>query len=238
MLAGRRILITRTAEQARDLALALQARGAVTEEVATIRIVRPADWAPLDAALARLSADDWLVFTSANGARAVIERLDGRWPPANLAAIGPATAAALGRPALLPAQQDGPGLAHALLAAGARRAVLPRGDRATPELPRILREAGVEVVEAVAYRTLPMDTPDPALAARLSGVDWVVLASPSALEGLLGLVSREALAGVKLASIGGRTSAAIRAAGLAVATEAAEPTVAGLVAALEAPRPA
>ena len=39
-----------------------------------IRISPPPDWRPVDDALARLQDFDWLVFSSANGVRAVVER--------------------------------------------------------------------------------------------------------------------------------------------------------------------
>src|SRR2546430_11481614 len=76
-LQGKRILVTRTREQAGMLSVRLQALGAVPIEFPTIRIVSPSDWTQLDAALHRLYrsgsseeqdyAYDWLIFTSVNG---------------------------------------------------------------------------------------------------------------------------------------------------------------------------
>jgi len=76
-LQGRRILVTRTREQARTLSERLLSLGALPVGVPTIRIVPPQDWELLDNALRRLSEAgyDLLVFTSANGVNICFERL-------------------------------------------------------------------------------------------------------------------------------------------------------------------
>lgn len=122
-LRGRRILVTRTPEQATFLSERLRALGAVPIEFPTIRIAPPEDWERLDSALRQLFAGGassgehgfaltntervlcyaWLVFTSANGVRICCERLRtlGFEPTAlsssgvRIACIGPATSAAL-----------------------------------------------------------------------------------------------------------------------------------------------
>nr|AHZ45638.1 uroporphyrin-III C-methyltransferase [uncultured bacterium] len=246
MLAGRRILITRAAEQAGDMARALAALGARTEEIATIRIEPASDMSPLERALALLPRDGWLALTSVNGVEAIAAHLGQAWPAARLAAVGPATAAALARAAgrevaLVPARHDAVALAGALIEVGGGSVVLPRGDRATPELPAALRAAGWEVGDVVVYHSRERAIDGVALARRLEAgeLDWVTFASPSAVHGLLAALPAPALLGrARLASIGPRTSAAIRAAGLEVAIEAAQATVPGLVAALATADPA
>jgi len=230
----RRILITRAPDQAEGLTRALRAIGAETEELATIRIEPPEDPTALARALADLPPDAWLVFTSANGVRAM-----PRWPEARLAAVGPATAAALTAavraPDLVAERQDGEGLAATLIAAGGKLAVLPRGDLATPALPARLAAAGWEVREVVAYRNRPAPLDGPALGQRLAAGawNWVVFASGSAFTSLVSQLPDPAvLAGVRLASIGPRTSEVIRAAGFAVAAEARQPTPEGLASAI------
>src|SRR5947199_8328222 len=77
-LEGRRILNTRTHEQAGMFSLQLSAFGAIPVEFPTIRVVAPKDWESLDNSLKRLCQGDWyhwLVFTSANGVRIFFERL-------------------------------------------------------------------------------------------------------------------------------------------------------------------
>src|SRR5437763_12952420 len=108
-LQGKRVLVTRTRDQASALSERLRALGAIPVEFPTIRIVPPSDWQQRDTALKRLYTGDasgqpyydWLVLTSANGVRIWCERLrsleyDLRTiEHVRKATIGPATAAAL-----------------------------------------------------------------------------------------------------------------------------------------------
>src|ERR1700721_2506169 len=102
-LDGRRILITRARHQAGRLAEALEAQGAEVLRLPTIEIVPPETYAHLDAVLEVISGFDWLIVTSANGAAALADRMHFLGlPPERLqhlrvAAIGPATAVAVGR---------------------------------------------------------------------------------------------------------------------------------------------
>lgn len=141
-LQGKRVLVTRTQEQAGTFSARLKEVGAVPVEFPTIRVVPPQSWAPLDTALQKLCAGyeqqeqqgradgapayDWLVFTSANGVKMCVERLYTLGYPvpalkqARIAAIGPATAATLARYGLaadlVPDEYIAEGVAAALLA--------------------------------------------------------------------------------------------------------------------------
>ncbi len=97
-LAHRRILITRTRQQASALADQLQALGAIPILIPTIELAPPESFAALDAALAAIRTYDWLIFTSANAVeafhcRAQFHRLTAI--PRRIAVIGPATARAV-----------------------------------------------------------------------------------------------------------------------------------------------
>src|SRR6185312_11201688 len=103
-------------------------------------IREPADWTPVDQALANLSSYQWLVFTSANGVDALIGRLRQRGRDLRalgslrLAVIGPATADALRRyylePDLIPPVYDSESLAAVLKErAAGQRLLLARADR-------------------------------------------------------------------------------------------------------------
>jgi uroporphyrinogen III methyltransferase/synthase len=74
-LIGRRVLVTRSKDQAGELVDLLEAQGAEAVEAPLIDIVPPEDYGPLDAACERAGAFDWIVFTSANGASAFMDRL-------------------------------------------------------------------------------------------------------------------------------------------------------------------
>ena len=99
-LAGRRILVTRAAHQAGKLSDELRAFGAVPVEVPVLEIRPPASFDLLDRALRQLHRYNWLILTSANTVRALIDRVAELnlpiepTPSLQVAAIGEATAAA------------------------------------------------------------------------------------------------------------------------------------------------
>ncbi|GCE28356.1 hypothetical protein KDA_38400 [Dictyobacter alpinus] len=176
-LAGQRILVTRTREQASALSERLRGLGATPIEFPTINIVPPTDWTELDAALRRLYAPtaaehyDWLVLTSTNGVHICMQRLrDLGYEPAamqnvRIATIGPATAAALveyGLHAdLVPDEYIAEGVISALLNDAQERGISLKGQRvllaraaeARKILPLELRAAGALVDEVPAYYT-------------------------------------------------------------------------------------
>ncbi len=99
-LFGKRIVVTRAKGQAEALTGRLRALGADVVELPTIEIRPAADSGPLDRAISELACYDWLIFTSANGVRFFLDRLDRsatdlRALRAKICAIGPATRAAV-----------------------------------------------------------------------------------------------------------------------------------------------
>ena len=101
-LFGRRIVVTRARDQASELVHRLTALGAAAVELPAIEIRDPADGgAALTAAAQRLDSYDWVVVTSPNGARRLLDAVRGAGGDARsfgrvrLAAIGPGTAEAL-----------------------------------------------------------------------------------------------------------------------------------------------
>jgi uroporphyrinogen III methyltransferase/synthase len=166
-LFGRRILVTRSREQAGELVERLEDLGAIAIVAPMIRIEPPADPEPLARACAEAGRYDWIVFTSANAVDAFLARLfagpdDVRaLKGVRLCAIGPGTASRLERFGLkvdlVPAEHRAEGVVTAMTARGdlrGQRVLLPRGDLARELLPEELGRAGAEVVEVVAYRTV------------------------------------------------------------------------------------
>jgi uroporphyrinogen III methyltransferase / synthase len=244
-LADRRILLTRRADQSEPLARRLADLGATVVFAPAIEVGPPEDPAPLDEALRDLDHYDWLVFTSPNAVAAVkarIEALGRKALPAALkvASVGRATSEAAQeafrecRVALVPADDyraDGLLEAFAKLDPPPRRVLVPTSDLSHPTLAEGLRALGVTVDHRIAYRTT---TPED-LASRLqetlaSGFDLVLLASPSAVQGLADVLGTEA-AGLPTVVIGPTTAASARLAGMAVLGVAEPSTVEGLVSA-------
>jgi uroporphyrinogen-III synthase len=169
-LAGRRILITRARHQAGRLAEALEAQGAEVLRLPTIEIVPPETYAHLDAVLEVISGFDWLIVTSANGAAALADRMQFlRIPPERLqhlqvAAIGPATAAAVGRIGLKVFAMPEEYVAEAVVAmlrekVVGKRILLARAAVARDVIPEQLRQCGADIHVVEAYRTvIPKDS--------------------------------------------------------------------------------
>ena len=260
-LAGQRVVVTRPETQAGGLLAAFSAAGAAVEELPLLTVVPPADLEPLNRAAAELAAGtagfDWIVFTSANGVDAFLDRLDrlGHPLPDGLraAVVGPATAAALRRhgrdPDLMAARGDAEGLAAELrplaaarLAAGQPplRALFPMAADAGPALAAGLTAAGTEVTTVVAYdKRLPGDAP--ARARRIFGDDaaeplgWVTFTSPRTVVHFVGLFGTSWPARrrtLRAASIGPVTTRALGRAGIDPAAEAASPSDDEMVAAV------
>jgi uroporphyrinogen III methyltransferase/synthase len=249
-LFGKRVLVTRPAHQAADLAGRLVHLGAVPYLLPAVAIREPGDWGPVDDALGRLAKFHWLVFTSANGVRALLERLfalghDLRaLSSIKLAAIGPKTAEALAEyhltADLMPARYQSENLAAELLQAiePGQRVLLARADRGRDllreELARLFTVEQIAVyaqVDAIAHD-------DPALnLIRRGELDYITLTSSNIVRALahsLDATSRSRLerGEIGLISISPVTSAEIRALGLPVAAEARAATTDGLVDAL------
>lgn len=251
-LAGRRIVVTRAPEQAGDLARLLAQHGAEVVLCPLVAFERPADSSALDAALRRLREFDWLLFTSQNAVRFFEERrrelaVALHWGRPRVAAVGPATAKAASELGYgveyISEEATGTGLARGLPAdLQGRSVLLPRSDRARPDLPQALEASGARVSAVVAYRTVPPgQEAEAALALIRNGqAEVVTLASPSAFERLaeqLGTATLAALTSsgkLALAAIGPVTAAAIKQAGLPVAVLPSKPGADFLVEALAA----
>jgi len=243
-LFGKRIVVTRDRRQAMELAEPLEALGAETLLLPVIEIRAAADAGPLDHAIERLGDYDWLIFTSVNGVRYFVEALDRsvrdlRALKARLCAIGPATRAAVEALHLRVDRMPEEYVAESLLEALAdddlngKRILLPRAAVARDVVPVALRERGAIVDVVEAYRTvIPEDAGAQAGEIFERKPDWITFTSSSTVKNFIAAAGREALDGVKIASIGPITSATAREHGLAVDVEANPHTVEGLVTAL------
>ncbi|MCG3210302.1 MAG: Siroheme synthase [Anaerolineae bacterium] len=256
-LLGKRVLVTRPIHQTADFMAELRDLGAEPVAFPTIEIRPVADTSGLDevirqlghwAAAQREAADqpgpkpvDWLVLTSANGVAAFWERLqaqglDSRSLAAvKIAAIGPATAAALARrsivPDLVPPVYTAEGVLDAFDQLGSvagQRFLLARADIARKTLAAGLADRGAEVLEIPAYRTVPVESgPTPPQA------DIVTFTSSSTVQGYVNCLKNTspsaALAGSQVVCIGPITAQTARELGVPVAAVAKDYTIDGIL---------
>lgn len=245
-LSGIRIVVTRPRVQAREIVTRLETLGAEVLQFPTIRITDPEDAGPLLRAAAEADRFDWIVFTSVNGvtrfwaALREVGRDTRALAGVSLCAIGPATAAALERegahPDLVPEHYVAEAVVHALVREedlGGRRILLPRAEMARAALPDGLRAAGADVVEVVAYRTVPDGAEAELVRARLERgeVDVITFTASSTVRNYVDLIGAT-VGDALVASIGPITSGTARELGLPVHLEAQEYTIPGLVRAI------
>ena len=231
-----RVLVTRPAGRAHDLLEALRERGLEAVQVPAIGIRVVTEGSSLDAALANVDPAEFIVLTSANGARAVLdaavrvelEPLMVRW-----AAVGEATAAVLEEAEIdnvfVPSSPNGETLARELPIRKRDRVLVPRSDIADSLLVEILAERGADVTDVVAYETDEApETSRPLLAAALDDgpIDAVILTSGSTARGLLALADeadRERILATPVIAAGASTAAAARTAGFRTVLTAPSP---------------
>lgn len=239
-LDGLRVVVTRAASQASELSVGLAARGAHVVHLPTIAFEGPTDGGRgLAALVADPAAFDWVVVTSPNGARRLIESVvDLRsFGGVGIAAIGEATARVLrnarlgvdlvperavseGLVAEFP-HPDGPG----------GRVALVRAEIGRRELPDGLAALGWSVEVVPAYRTVPVAASDRDLA-QVAGAHVVAFASGSAVDGFTAAVvagERPPVAAV----IGPVTATRARAAGFEHIVESSDARIDALVDAVE-----
>lgn len=248
-LFGQRIGITRPAAQADPIVSRVVELGGQPILMPTIEIAPPATWDAVDAAIDHLCEVDWLIFTSANGVRALLDRL---WQThrdlrslggIRLAAIGDSTAAALEqfhlRPDLVPPEFRAEALATALVPhVRGKRVLWARASRGRNVLPAELRNAGAHVDEVIVYQNTdaPQLPPDAALLLDNGHLDWIGISSPAIARNLYRLLSPQAAAAIgqqtKLASISPVTTSALQELGWPVAVEASTYTWDGILEAI------
>jgi uroporphyrinogen III methyltransferase/synthase len=249
-LEGKRVLVTRAVEQAASLSQKLRALGAEPIEFPMIKLAPPADLSPLDRAIQRLTASqyDWVIFTSVNGVCFFCQRLralgyeEHCWSTGKLAAIGPATAAALTKQGLkvdyMPARYLAEEIAAGIGDVRGQRILLPRADIARKPLTQELLARGALVDEVAAYRTVLANSKVAQLKELLKArrIDFITFTSASTVRNFAHLLEgsdlAQALSTTKIACIGPVTAEAAREQGIDVHIMAEEHTMNGLVEAI------
>jgi uroporphyrinogen-III synthase len=242
---GPRVIVTRSADQAAALTLALVDRGLAPLSVPSISIEPGGDG--LAPALERLAEFDWVVVTSVNAVRAVRDEADRSGRPLGgpgqpsgprWAAVGLATARALhsaGIPiAFRPARSSGASLADALPLEAGARILFPRSEIADETTLDRLAARGAVVESVIAYRTVegPESSVARLAAALRESPRAVILTSGSTVRGLLALAERlsvaDAVRRLPAICIGPETAAEARRLGFDIGAEVQSQGVAGV----------
>ncbi len=251
-LFGKRVLVTRTREQATEMANALRTAGAEPVLMPMIELVAAEETAGLDRALGELDRYDGLLFTSANAVRFFAHRareLDASRNFSGLRArvlcVGPQSARAA-LEAGLPVHLTGSGRGDSesflrelveVLPPKDRRFLLPRSDIGRDVVPDGLRAAGAEVDVVEAYRNVPAAVDREAFCDALCNgeVDVLTFASPSAADNFYALLdseAREAADRLVVAAVGRTTARSLEGLGARVDVVPDRPDGRELVAAL------
>jgi uroporphyrinogen III methyltransferase/synthase len=242
-LFGRRIVVTRTRQQAGALSARLRSLGADVTELPTIKIVPPENLMEFGELVRDSFQYDWVVFTSPNGVTAFFDLFfklydDARaLGNARIAAIGPGTAKRVKDFHLAVDLQPEEAVAERLVEAFQQhesvenlKFLLVRAANARDVLPKRLTQLGAIVDEAIAYRTVP-ETDDITGAKKRftdEGADLITFTSSSTVENFVAM-KLPWPQGIKTASIGPITSATMQQAGLKIDVEATQHDIDGLV---------
>ncbi len=242
-LHGRRVVVTRARAQASGLAATLAALGAEVVELPAIRIEPRISSAEVRDAVASLHTYALVCLTSPNGVRLLFEAMaeagrDARaLAQAQVAAIGPGTAAALRERGLIADVVPDRFVAEALVESLAevpvegKPVLVARAAEAREVLPDALRDRGAEVDVVALYETVRGDPEPEAIEAALTA-DYVTFTSSSTVRNFLEVTDGRMPDRARVVSIGPVTSETVRAAGFTVDVEAARHDPEGLVEAL------
>ena len=249
-LFGKRIIVTRTREQASELVAKLEEAGASCYECSTINIEPVDSYEILDSELERIDEYHWILFTSLNGVKYFFQRLFAKGMDArdlkgpDIAVVGKSTADLLlsyGLNAdLIPPIFTGEGLAESLLDQGVegRNILIPRAKAGREILPETLRGGGAQVTVCPVYQNVPPQGRKDELRAELESgqVDMVTFTSSSTVRNFLTMVDAgdqdellRLMAGVKIAAIGPITAKTVTDSGLHVDVQPENYTIAEMV---------
>jgi uroporphyrinogen-III synthase len=238
-LDGVRVVVTRAAHQAEELARPFRELGAEVILLPAIGIAPAADLDKLRRAARNCNRYHWIIFTSANAVAAFVAELPfaARNCKSRIAAIGASTRAAAEERGFQVSIMPEKYVAESLVASFAaenlqgRRILIPTAAVTRDVVATELRKRGAQVDVVEAYRNiLPPETEERArVVFRDPYPDWVTFASSSAVDNLAALIGTEPLSRVKIATLGPITSATVRKHGLVVAAEAREQSVEALV---------
>ena len=248
-LFGKKIIVTRTREQASKLVEKLEELGAMCYEIPTIKIEALVN-DKIYQTIEKLPSYDWIIFTSENGVKVFFKILweKGRdvrvLGNSKIAVIGSSTKAFLEkmgiRADLIPEKeftQEGLVSAFSRIDIKDKNVLIPRAKEAREFLPQKLKEIGAKVDVLPVYETKTCEESKERLKNILKeGVDIVTFTSSSTVKNFFRLIEeteKDSLKNIVFASIGPITSVTLKEFGFEPHIEAKEYTIEGLVNAIE-----
>ena len=247
-LFGKRIVVTRTRQQAGILSRQLAALGADVVELPVIRYAPPTELRAFAELVKDAHTYQWLVFTSPHGVDVFFEWFYKLYQDARsiggvrIAAIGPGTAERVKAyhlaVDLLPDKHVAEGLVEAFKeeigSVENEMFLWVRPEGARDVISKELTKLGAIVDEAHAYKTVPEteDVSGGQKRFRDEGADLLTFTSSSTVEHFLAL-KLPIPASTRIASIGPITSDTLRKHGLRIDIEATENSIPGLVEAIQ-----
>lgn len=249
-LAGKRIVVTRTREQAGELSRQLADLGADVMELPTIRIAPPSDKRDFAEAVVDSPHYDWLIFSSPNGVKRFFQAFFAVYEDirelggARLAAIGSGTAAELKKYGLMVDVMPRKAVAEELIAEFDRKAdefggvahstmLWIHSEQSRRVIHDELMKRHAIVDECLAYSIVPEteDVSGNGQRLRNEGADLITFTSSGTVRHFMDLqipVPR----GCRIASIGPVTSATLGEYGLTPDIESTEYTIPSLIEAI------
>jgi len=251
-LLGKRVLVTRTREQASKLVEGLERKGALCIECPTIQIRPPDDLEPLDNAIEKLMRGryQWIIFSSTNAVKFFFDRL---WQKGldlralgevKIAAVGSSTASELEklhlRVDLIPKDYQGEGLLEAFSKVDLKDKgiLIPRAQKARAVLPDGLTRMGARVRVVTAYvNTIPDIDEEVIEKITEKPIDIATFTSSSTVKNFFKLLgadrAKDILSQAKIACIGPITAKTIEDLGLKVDIMPDEATIPSLIKEIE-----
>jgi uroporphyrinogen-III synthase len=236
------VLVTRAANQAGELVSALREAGLDPISVPAIAVEIEPGGGDLDGAARHLGYYDWVVISSANGARAILKAVERVFTPfeaSRFAAIGSRTRLVLEREGIevefQPSRSTAAAMAAELPVSPGDRVLTIRGDLADGELAVALRARGAEVDDVIAYRTREAPESSRGLlrtATEDGPIAAAVFTSGSTVRGLSSLGAAESVdvRSIPALCIGPETADEARAAGFRILAVSPTPDPAALAA--------
>jgi uroporphyrinogen III methyltransferase / synthase len=245
-LAGKKVIVTRSREQASVLVERIEELGGEALEMPSIKIVEPENQNLIDPVFNAIEDFKWIVFTSVNGVKAFFERMSAkridirRILGAKFCAVGEATAQELRKYQLfadyMPEKYTTEYLLEGMLERilPGEKVLLARADIGSKELSKGLRQKGIDFVDLTVYKTVSenMSSRDWLEIVQEEKPDFITFASSSTVRNFLACIGNEnidSIKDIKVVCIGPVTAKTAEDMGLKVSAVADVYTIDGLV---------